>query len=213
MSQGSPPTYRRSPVGARKLGWLAVLAMLAFAMLGPGTGVVSAFNPGENGEPTSGNQTDLKGRADDVTLTFRTNMTINCDDNNTAQQFNIQLDFDIQGDPLPAGSTIVVYLSPNNGAINNNAGGNEAGYIATVESNEISIDVSGRSGSGTLTFSIPVTSSFQLNGGGVLGVIANDIDGTTFTSKTNSINCGEALTPTPSPTPTPTPSPTPTPTP
>jgi hypothetical protein len=185
--------------------------MLAAAML---PGAVAAFTPGENGQPTSGNQTDLQGRAGDVTFLFQKNMTINCTDDNTTQQFNIQLDYTITGEPLPAGSVLVVYLSPNNGAIEGNAGGDEAGYISTVESNEISIDMSGLSGSGTLTFSIAVTSPFQLVSGGVLGVIANDVDGTAWTTKTNSINCGEELpTPTPEVTPTPTPEVTPTPTP
>ena len=118
-------------------------------MLGPGTGLVSAFTPGENGMPTSGNQTDLQGRADDVTLTFNNTRTINCT-GDTAQQLNVQLNYSISGAALPAGSTLVVYLSPNNGAINNNAGGNAAAYIATVESNEKSIDMAGKSGSGTL---------------------------------------------------------------
>ena len=72
-------------------------------------------------------------------------MTINCDGDGTAQQFNIKLDYSISGAALPAGSTLIVYLSPNNGAINDNAGGDEAGYIATVESNQGSIDMSGLS--------------------------------------------------------------------
>ena len=93
---------RRSPVGARWLGWLAVITMLAFAMLGPGTGLVAAFNPGENGTPTSGDNTNLQGRGDDVTFNFQTNMTINCDGDGTAQQFNIKLDYSISG---AAGST------------------------------------------------------------------------------------------------------------
>ena len=65
-------TQRRSRSGGlfgiRKLGWLAVASMLALAILGPGTGLVSAFNPGENGTPTSGDQTDLQGRGDDATF-------------------------------------------------------------------------------------------------------------------------------------------------
>ena len=142
----------------RKLGWVAVASMLALAMIGPGTGAVAAFNPGENGTPTSGDKTDLQGRGDDVTFDFQTNMTIDCKGDGTAQQFNIKLDYSISGAALPAGSTLIVYLSPNNGAINNNAGGDAAGYVSTVESNQGSIDMSGKSGSGTLTITIPVTS-------------------------------------------------------
>ena len=40
--------------------------------------------------------------------------------------------------------------------------------------------MSGKSGSGTLNITIPVSDSFQLNGGGVLGVIAVDVDGTSL---------------------------------
>jgi len=185
------------------------------ALVGPGTGTALAFTPGDNGHPTSGPYSDLKGGS--ASFTFQTNMTINCTGNNTAQQFNMHLNY--SGASLPAGATIVVYLSPNGGAINNNAGGNDAAYIAQVESNYKVIDVGGLSGSGTLTFSVSVTHPFQLSGGGVLGVIATESDGTSVsTSKTNSINCGEALatptpTPTPAPTATPTPAPTATPTP
>src|SRR5919198_286758 len=203
----------------RPAGWLGVVAMLAIAILGPSAGSALAvtFNPGQNGHPTSGHLTDLKGRGGDVVFKFQTNMTINCD-GSTTQQFNMKLDYDITGAALPAGSTLVVYLSPNQGAINNNAGGDEAGYISTVESNEGSVDMSGLSGSGTLTIHLSVSHPFQLSGGGVLGVIADDKDGTSaWTTKTNSINCGEALatptpTPTEAPTPTPTEAPTPTPT-
>jgi hypothetical protein len=203
----------------RPAGWLGVVAMLAIAILGPsaGSALAGTFNPGQNGHPTSGHLTDLKGRGGDVVFKFQTNMTINCD-GSTTQQFNMKLDYDITGAALPAGSTLVVYLSPNQGAINNNAGGDEAGYISTVESNEGSVDMSGLSGSGTLTIHVSVSHPFQLSGGGVLGVIADDKDGTSaWTTKTNSINCGEALatptpTPTEAPTPTPTEAPTPTPT-
>ena len=54
--------------------------------------------------------------------------------------------------------TLFVYLEPaNRGAINNNAGGNDAAYIAAVKSNYKSIDVGGLSGTGTLEFNVPVT--------------------------------------------------------
>ena len=181
--------------------------MTTAALFGPGSGVASAFNAGQNGTPTSGHHTNLHGRAGDVTLTFQTNATLNCKHGDTAQQFNFKLNYQISGAPLPAGSVIVVYLSPNNGAINGNAGGNDAAYIAQVESNEATIPVVGLSGSGTLTFALPVTSAFQLATGGVLGVIADDVSGVAWTSKTNSLNCGEALA-TEAPTATPTQDPT-----
>ena len=91
---------------------------------------------------------------------------------------------------------------------------------SAVESNYKSIDVCGLSGTGTFEFNVPVTTAFQLSGGGVLGVIARESgeNGQVWTSKTNSLNCSEAEgsaspTPTASPTaprhPTPTASPTP----
>src|SRR5512143_1341887 len=126
---------RRSKLG-RRLGWLVVAAMTTAALFGPGSGIASAFTPGENGVPTSGDHTNLQGRAGDVGLTWQTNATLNCTDGSTAQQFNFHLDYNISGAALPAGSVVVVYLSPNQGAINNNAGGNDAAYIAQVESNQ-----------------------------------------------------------------------------
>ena len=104
---------------------------------------------------------------------------------------------------------VVVYLSPNKGAINGNAGGDPAGYIADVESNFVVLDVGGLSGSGTLTFDVPVTTGFTVSTGGILGVFATEAPlepattgAVVSNSKTNSLNCTEAeSTPTPSPTP------------
>jgi len=201
------------------LGALALGGVLLFAALLSLKSPIPAlaFNPGQNGHPTSGHFSDLKGRAGDVSFTFKQNMTIGCT-GNTAQVFDIQLDYSISGGPLPAGAFVIVYLSPNNGAINSNAGGDAAGYIATVESNEISLPMAGLSGSGTLPFSITVTLPFQLDGGGVLGVIADDVSwtgepGKWRPTKTNSIGCQDIATPTSSPTDTPTATNTPTSTP
>jgi len=184
----------------RRLASLMAVSAIVIGMFGLTTGTALAYTPGDNGKPTSGEQTDLKGRAADVALSFPTGtLTINCTGDNTTQQFNMTLDYTISGAALPAGSTVVVYLSPNGGAINNNAAGDDAGYIATVESNFIALNFAGKSGSGSVSFAIPTGSPFKLDGGGVLGVIAKDVDGTTYSSKTNSINCGEALG-TPGPT-------------
>src|SRR5204863_8097945 len=94
---------------------------------------------------------------------------------------------------LPAGASLVIYLSPNQGAINNNANGDEAGYIADVESNYGVINFpSGLSGDGTLDINLSVTVPFQASGGGILGVVAWESDLTIVTnSKTNSLNCTE----------------------
>ena len=62
-----------------------------------------------------------------------------------------------------------MYLSPNNGAVNGNGGGNPGAYIAAVESNFVVLDVGNLAGSGTLTFNVPVTSAFTVSTGGILG--------------------------------------------
>ena len=197
-------TGRRTLMGA-----LAIVVVLLLATTVP----VFAFTPGEHGTPTGGQHTDLMGRAGDVTLTFQQNATLECEQGTTASQFNFNLNYTIVGAALPAGATVIVYLSPNNGAINGNANGNAAAYIAQVESNWTSVDLGGLSGSGTKTFSLNVSSPFQLVTGGVLGVIASDLNGALptkkFNSKTNSLNCMESeATPTPTPTASPTATPT-----
>src|SRR3990172_12256188 len=47
---------------------LAVTSLTAVALVGRTADPAAAFPPGENGQPTSGNHTDLKGRAGDVTF-------------------------------------------------------------------------------------------------------------------------------------------------
>src|SRR5712692_6531182 len=120
----------RSGGGASRTLWkligvslVVVLVAVGVAAIMTGTDPAAAFTPGDNGHPTSGALTDLKGRAGDVTLTFQRNAVLTCSEN-TAASFTFNLDYNITGAPLPAGSVIVVYLSPNNGAINNNADAN-----------------------------------------------------------------------------------------
>ncbi len=189
----------------RLAGWIAVGAMLALAVFGPaGVEAAGGYTPGGNGHPTNGPYSDLKGGSG--TFTFEQNGQLFCTANDTATSFSFKLDY--SNASLPAGASIVVYLSPNQGAINANAGGDDASYIAAVESNYGVITfASGLSGSGTLDVQVNVTTAFQATGGGILGVVATESDGTSVTtSKTNSLNCTEANpTPTPS-TATPTPS-------
>ena len=204
----------RSATG-RTVGWLAVVSSLAIALLGPGVASVYAFTAGDNGHPTNGPYTDLKGGT--AIFTFEQNAQLTCDGNNGALGFTFKLDYSVTG-TLPAGATVVVYLSPNQGAINGNANGNAAAYIAAVESNYSVVAVGGLSGTGTLTINLSVTTPFQLASGGVLGVGAWQVNTTSspVTNKTNSLNCTDATptpTPTPNVTPTPTPRVTPTPTP
>ena len=209
-----PTNVPRSRLG-RRLAVLVVVGIAFYALFG-GLASVAAFTAGDNGHPTSGPYSDLKGGG--ATFTFQTNGQLTCNADDGALGFSFHVNY--SGASLPAGATIVVYLSPNQGAINGNAGGDVAGYIAQVESNFVVLDVGGLSGSGSLGASLPVTHGFTLATGGVLGVIATESDGTSVsTSKTNSLNCTEAG-PTPSPSPSPTgteiaatPSPSPSPSP
>jgi hypothetical protein len=174
---------------------LAAIAAIALSMLyliSP-VSAVDNFNAGQNGHPTNGPYSDLNGGT--ATFTFQANAVLTCDDN-IAGSFSFHIDYSNAN--TPAGATLVVYLSPNQGAINGNAGGNDAAYIATVESNFVVLDneVSNLSGSGTIDVVLPVTHPFALVTGGVLGVFASE-DPTTegfqkWTSKTNSLNCTEA---------------------
>src|SRR4029079_9727038 len=189
---------------ARRLSWLVVAALTTVALVRPGAGGASAFNAGQNGHPTNGPYSDLKGGT--ATFTFQANATLTCDRGDSANGFDFTLNYSNAN--LPAGSSIVVYLSPNNGAINGNAGGNAAAYIAQVESNYTVVTfASGLSGSGTLHIDLAVTHPFTLSTGGVLGVVATQSNASIVTtSKTNSLNCTEAeSTPTPAPTSTPAP--------
>ena len=201
----------------RSLVLIAALAALALSIsFAIRPSITAAFTPGENGHPNGGPYSDLKGGT--ATFTFQQNATLTCDAGDNASSFTFHLDYSVTG-TLPDDATLIVYLSPNNGAIQGNAGGDEAGYIAAVEANWTPVNVEGLTGSGTIDVTVPVTSPFQLSTGGVLGVIASEAgaEGQSWTSKTNSLNCTEVSeTPTTTPTPTPEETPqgsTPTPTP
>jgi hypothetical protein len=173
---------------------LAALAAIALSMLYLINPVKAAdtFSPGQDGHPTSGESTDLKGGT--ATFTFSpsgTNATLTCD-GDTPTSFSFSIDYSVTG-TLPVGATLIVYLSPNQGAINNNANGDAQGYIDDVQSNFEAVDVGGLTGSSTLTVVVDITTSFQLSGGGVLGVIANtSSDVVVSSSKSLSVQCSEA---------------------
>ncbi|HEY8772839.1 MAG TPA: hypothetical protein VIM66_06705 [Candidatus Limnocylindria bacterium] len=160
-------------------------------------GPVSAagFNPGQNGAPTGGTPTsDLLGGT--ATFTFEQNAILFCN-GDSATSFDFVIDYSVDGAALPDGATLVVYLSPNQGAINNNGGSDPAGYISAVESNYFVANVGGLIGTGSFTVTVTVTSSFDLSGGGVLGVFADEASyagtpGSEWTSKSNSVQCSEA---------------------
>jgi len=175
---------------------LAAIAALALSMLYLIHPVTAAppdsFNPGQNGHPTSGEDSDLKGGTATFTFADGVNATLTCD-GDTPTGFSFKLDYTVTSGTLPVGATLIVYLSPNQGAINNNAGGNAAGYIAAVESNFEPVDVGGLNGSGTLTVDVDITTGFQLSGGGVLGVIARtSSEAVVSNSKSLSVQCSEA---------------------
>jgi len=174
---------------------IAAIAAIALSMLyliSPVT-ADAGYTPGSHGEPTGGQNSDLKGGT--ATFTFEQNAVLSCN-GDTATSFSFTVDYSVTG-TLPANSTLIIYLSPNQGAINNNAGGDAAGYIADVESNFFSKDVSGLTGSGSFPVTVTVTVPFDLAGGGVLGVFADEASwagtaGLEWSSKSNSVQCSEA---------------------
>ncbi len=170
---------------------LAVVALLTALSAGAFAGT---FTPGQDGHPFNGPYSDLKGGT--ASFTFENSGAgagvLNCDKSDTATAFAFTIDYSVTG-TMPAGATVVIYLSPNQGAINGNAGSNEQAYIDAVESNYFVWDVGGLTGSGTKSVSFTVTTPFTLVTGGVLGVFATESNGTEVSnSKTNSLNCTEA---------------------
>jgi hypothetical protein len=191
---------------ARRLSWLAVLSLTSAALFAPSS-AVQAAGPGDNGNgwpdggPKSSGTVDgsASGVAGGATMNNAEMFCNGTSADHFSGSFVLNKDFD-------AGSTIVVYLSANNGS--------NASPAANVSKN---YEVVAVGDAGTYTFTLDITSPFTSSAGGVLIVFAVNDDGTVISSsKTNSLNCTEAtVTPTPTPvvTPTPTPVVTPTPTP
>lgn len=188
---------------ARRLSWLAVLALTSAALFVPTTSPVLAAGPGDNGNgwPDGGPKSSatVDGSASDVAAGAKMNPAEMFCQGTSADHFSgsfeLLKDFD-------AGSTIVVYLVANNGS--------NASPAANVSKNYAVVQVED---AGTYHFTLNITAPFTETSGGVLIVFAVNDDGTVISSsKSNSLNCTEAV-PTPQPTPTPTPEPTPTPTP
>jgi hypothetical protein len=180
----------------RIAGWLAVAGLLGAALVSPAA--VSAAGPGgDDNLPNSGHTSNTDG----ITPTMGT-ATMTCTGDSSV--LNVSGSFTLSGTAGPD-TYVIIYLTPNNGS--------DASPAGNVENNEVKVDISGLSG--TVNFSLDITSPFTTTKGGVLAVFAMDEDGTIFTSKSNSLNCTEAVptpTPTVAPTPTPTVAPTPTPT-
>ena len=188
---------------ARRLSWLAVLSLLSAALFVPSASPAFAAGPGDNGNgwPDGGPKSDatIDGSASAVeSSATMNNAKMFCNGtsaNHFSGSFELTKDFD-------AGSTIVLYLSANNGS--------NASPAENVSKNYVVVPVED---AGTYQFTLDITSPFTSSAGGVLIVFAVNEDGTIISSsKSNSLNCTEAeSTPTPEPTPTPTPAPTETP--
>ena len=190
--------------------------------------------PGENRHPTNGPYSDLKGANVELVFddgepnqgevgasqsvqtdavfavavfshTQERAATLTCGQGDTATSVSFRFSYEVRnGETVPAGASLVVYLSPNQGAVNGNADahGNgdgvrseqeEANYIADVESNYIVLDVGGLTGRGTMSGTVQVTRPFRLSRGGVLGVFAQEQQRDISHSKTNSLNCADAV--------------------
>jgi hypothetical protein len=199
---------KRSTLG-RRLSWLVVAAMTAAALAGPSSSAVSAATP------TDATTSNLQGIASSYTSVLidgaggTSQDTVLYCNANTAVQFISHINFHLS-QAAPAGSFFRVYLTPNGGANLTPAG-------VDITKNQGIVSTAGlAAGDYNLPISLNVSESFNITSGGVLLVIADDVSGAKFNSKSNSLNCTEATptpTPTPEATPTPTPEATPTPTP
>jgi hypothetical protein len=197
---------KRSTLG-RRLSWLVVAAMTAAALAGPSSSAVSAAMP------TDATTSNLQGIASSYTSVLidgaggTSQDTVLYCNANTAVQFISHINFHLS-QAAPAGSFFRVYLTPNGGANLTPAG-------VDITKNQGIVSTAGlAAGDYNLPISLNVSESFNITSGGVLLVIADDVSGAKFNSKSNSLNCTEATpTPTPEATPTPTPDATPTPTP
>ena len=175
----------------RRAGWLATGLVAGTTILAPAA-VMAAGPGGGDNLPNSGHTSNTGG----VVPTMVANATLSCDASNSV--LGLAGHFTLSG-TAAAGTSVVIYLTPNNGS--------DATPADNVENNEVTVDISGLSGD--VAFSLPISSAFTTTKGGILAVFAMDVDGSIYTSKSNSLNCGEA-TPTPTPTEVPTPTPTPT---
>ena len=131
----------------RRAGWLAAL-LIAAALTLPA--VAAATGPGGvDNLPNSGHTSNTDG----LTPTMLANATISCDAGNTVNAISGQ--FSVSGTG-GVGTYVVIYLTPNNGS--------NASPIGNVENNEVHVDLAGRSG--TIDYSLPVTSGFTATSGG-----------------------------------------------
>src|SRR3954454_5952889 len=195
----------------RIAGWLAAGSMVLVGILAP-AGALAA-GPGNNGLDATGNGTKSNATVSGSLADAGGSAKLNADGVMTCEDTavgSISGTLEITS-TLDVGSKITLYLVPNNGS--------DASPAGNVSKNESTITLTGAnntSGS-VIQYTINATEPFTTSVGGVLVVFAVNNDGTTAisSSKSNSLNCTEAVptpTPTTNPTPTPTTNPTPTPT-
>ena len=193
----------RRPLLTRRLSWLVVAAFVTAAIVGPGTPIVLADAPGGNGteQPSGGPRSNatLGTAAAAGNSATMNDATMSCAGDSVS---SVTGSFDLTKN-LDAGSTIVVYLVPNDGS--------NASPVANVSKNYEVVPVHL---AGTYPFTITISFGFTTTSGGILAVFAVNSDGSTVisSSKSNSLNCTEAVS-TPTPTASPTQGITPTPTP
>jgi hypothetical protein len=172
-------------------------------------GVLAAGPGSPDFLPNSGDQSHPGGAT--YTIEAERNITCTGDNSFTGMSGFIDITATAGGDPVPAGSYLIVYLTPN--------GGSDASPIGNVENNQVKVDISGAVAGDKIAYNLVVSSPFTTSKGGVLGLIATPGTADDWAGgRTNSAGCQEIQgTPTPTPvppTPTPTPvPPTPTPTP
>ncbi|HTG42857.1 MAG TPA: hypothetical protein VK697_14710, partial [Methylomirabilota bacterium] len=146
--------------------------MLAVSALGPAAAGVAAAEPGSPDFVPNSGHTSSSG----LSLTMGT-ATMNCHDS-SVNSFSGSFTYSGTGH-------VVVYAAAN--------GGSDAAPAGNVQNNETTIDVSG---SGTVTFTLTITSPFTATSGGVLVVFASDVAGdNNYNSKSNSLNCTEGTPP------------------
>jgi hypothetical protein len=194
--------YSPSPGGRRRhlLGKLlsaSAVAALVAGLVATGAAPALAAGPGNNGLNPTGNGTtsdatlgtSLTAAGGSATMDgAKGHSSLTCSGNNAQSatgSFTLTKTLDV-------GSTIVVYLVPNNGS-------NAVGDV-TKNQTTVTLTSSNNTTGSVINWSISVTSPFTVSTGGILGVFAVNADynpptdpGTSIgSSKTYSLNCTES---------------------
>ena len=154
----SSPQARRRVTTFRRAGWLAVAGMIAMALAGPSAGIVRAAGPGNNGLDPTGNGTKsnatVGGSLADAgnSATMGSAAVLFCSGTNAGSlvgSFTLTKTLDV-------GSTIVVYLVPNNGS--------NATPAANVSKNETTVTAHGQRQHERLGCSVVVDNHVAVHG-------------------------------------------------